>query len=77
MEKRRKDDQWHIGKTLDLGHITTTVMLVIGAFWFFSDLNTRITVVEARSVDRDKTFQELKADIKEIKDLLWEIRGEK
>jgi hypothetical protein len=71
--RRRQDDQWHVGKTVDLGHILTTIILVLSAFWFISDLNTRIAVVESKSADRDKIVDEIRVDIKEIKNLLWEM----
>ncbi len=73
--RRRQDDQWHIGKTIDAGHILTTAILVMSAFWFISDLNTRIAVVEAKSGAQDKIVDEIRGDIKEIKRLLWEING--
>lgn len=71
--RRRQDDRWHIGKTVDVGHILTTIVLVASAFWFISDLNTRIAVIEARAEDRDKVVDEIRVDIKEIKTLLWEM----
>lgn len=71
--RRRQDDQWHIGKTVDVGHILTTIILVASAFWFISDLNTRIAVIESKSEDRDKLVDEIRVDIKEIKNLLWEM----
>lgn len=63
---RRRDDHWHIGKTLDVGHLITTLLLVIGGVMYVSRLDTRITVLEANL----QIQTEMRQDIKDIKDTI-------
>lgn len=58
-----EDNKWHFRKTVDAGHLTTTVALTLGAFWFFADLDKRIALLEAPQA-------EIRVDLKEIKVLL-------
>lgn len=36
------DDKWHFEKTVNVGHIATTIVIAISAFWFFSDMQQAI-----------------------------------
>ena len=67
-------EQWRIGKTVDIGHLVTTGALVIAAFWFIADMNTRIAVMEAQVADRDRMITEIRTDIKDIKQMLYEMK---
>jgi len=64
--RRRKDDEWHIGKTVDVGHILTTVILIIGGMLYVGDIDKRLTVLESNV----KVTDEMRQDIKDIKDLV-------
>lgn len=72
--RRRKDDRWHIGKTVDLGHLVTTTALVIAGLWFFATMNTRIAVLEDRRDTDRELIQEMRDDIRQIKDMLTDLR---
>jgi len=72
--KRRKEDNWHIGKAIDLSHILTTIVLVIGGSIYIGDMKTDIEVLKAQRLDDKSIVKEIRADIKEIKALLWEMR---
>jgi hypothetical protein len=61
--KRRKDDHWHIGKTLDAGHLLTTVLMIVGVTLYFGNMDKRIAVLE----DRQMIQEEMRQDLKEIK----------
>jgi len=58
-----EDNKWHFRKTIDAGHLTTTVALTLTAFWYFADLDKRIALLEAPQ-------EEIRMDLKEIKTLL-------
>tara|TARA_R110000737_G_scaffold31805_1_gene50210 strand:+ start:61 stop:327 length:267 start_codon:yes stop_codon:yes gene_type:complete len=58
-----EDNKWHFRKTIDAGHLTTTIALTLGAFWYFADLDKRIALLEAPQ-------EEIRTDLKEIKTLL-------
>lgn len=72
---RNRDDrnQWHLDKRLNVGHLATTVALVIAAAGAWSAQNERITRIEAE-VRAQNT-----AAIKEaagIRDALTEVKSE-
>lgn len=58
-----EDNKWHFRKTVDAGHLTTTIALTLGAFWYFADLDKRIALLEAPQA-------EIRGDLREIKVLL-------
>ena len=47
-----EDNKWHFRKTIDAGHLTTTIALTLGAFWYFADLDKRIALLEAPQEER-------------------------
>lgn len=36
------DEKWHFEKTVNVGHIITTIAIAISAFWFFSEMQQAI-----------------------------------
>lgn len=64
--RRRSDDQWHIGKTLDVGHIITTIILCVGGLMYITNIDKRLAIVEANK----EVQQEIRSDIREIKNVL-------
>jgi Tfp pilus assembly protein PilO len=40
------EEQWHLSKQVSLTHILTTLTLLIAAFWYISDTDNRISLVE-------------------------------
>lgn len=73
-EDRRK---WHIDRTLNIGHILTTLALVSSAFVVLSKFDTRLTLVEShidtqRETNKrhESTDHELKQAIKDSFDRL-------
>jgi hypothetical protein len=59
----KDDNPWHFKKTIDVGHVTTTVILALAAFWWFANLDKRVALLEA-------PHDEMRQDIKDIKILL-------
>ena len=75
--KRRKEDAWHIGKAIDLSHIITTIVLVVGGTLYVGTMKTDIEVLKSQQFDDRVVITEIRTDIKEIKQLLWDIRADK
>ena len=59
----KNDNPWHFKKTIDVGHVTTTIVLTLAAFWWFADLDKRVALLEA-------PHKEMRQDIKDIKTIL-------
>ncbi|EDM47771.1 hypothetical protein [Marinobacter algicola] len=68
---------WHINKGVDLIHIVTTGVLLIGGLWFLAEQNTRISNLElsyrhmqqlnmAEQDRTEKKFDDLKTDLRLI-----------
>ncbi len=36
------DEKWHFEKTVNVGHIVTTIAIAVSAFWFFSEMQQAI-----------------------------------
>ena len=62
---------WHVSKTINLGHLATTVAMLMSVLWFFSVQDARIGQVElniqhlqvSRDADQartDKKFDEIR-----------------
>lgn len=73
-ERRRRDDQWHVGKAIDLSHILTTISMVAAIGYFYmntvSDFDKRLALVE-----RDQeTTQDIKTDVRELKGGITDLR---
>ena len=72
--------QWHISKTVSVGHIVTTVAVAIAGFWYFAGLEKRIdtTAIEVahqkEAIVRVEIRQE--RDQTELTRKLTEIRTE-
>lgn len=68
---------WHINKGVDLIHVLTTIVIVVGGLWFLAEQNTRISNLElnyrhmqqmnmAEQDRTEKKFDELKTDLRMI-----------
>lgn len=40
------DEHWHLSKQVSLTHILTTIALLVAAFWYIADTDSRISLVE-------------------------------
>jgi H+/gluconate symporter-like permease len=61
---------FHVDKTISIGHIVTTMSLVVGAFWYFSDLDKRITATEK---DIQHLNQQREEDVRRVEKRLDSI----
>lgn len=65
-------ENWHISKTINLGHLVTTGLMLVSLLWFFAQQDSRISqaelnikhLQEARAADlarTDKKFDEIRS----------------
>lgn len=70
--QRREGDSWHVSKTINLGHLATTGLMLVSLFWFFAQQDSRISQAElnikhlqdsrAQDIARtDKKFDEIRS----------------
>lgn len=69
---RREGDVWHVSKTINLGHLVTTGLMLVSLLWFFAQQDSRISQAElnikhlqdSRAQDMartDKKFDEIRS----------------
>ena len=59
-ENRR---HWHIDKSVSIGHLLTTVMLVVsGTFWFVKN-EARITTIENATLETDRRIDKVEIQL--------------
>lgn len=70
-------EQWHLSKSINIGHLITTAMVVISVFAYINSFDKRLTenelevthikeVAKANLTRNDEKYRELKSDLKEI-----------
>lgn len=64
--KRRYEDQWHLDKRLNVGHILTTMTLVGAILSIWSDMDKRVTRLEVQQEQTQRVFEEVKQSLREI-----------
>lgn len=64
--KRRYEDQWHLDKRLNIGHILTTMTLVGAILSIWSDMDKRVTRLEVQQEQTQRVFEEVKQSLREI-----------
>lgn len=90
-ERRRQEDRpWHVDKTVNLGHLLTTITMATGLFMWGSKMDTRVAVLEEQKVVQARTNEQheqadreirlaIKDGIAEVSSkldrLIWEKRG--
>lgn len=42
--KKTQDDQWHLSRTINLSHLATTVVLVIGMVSYVGDIEKQVAI---------------------------------
>ncbi len=51
--------EWQVGRTISVGHIITTVALVVAGFTFIYDLREQVAVAEFRLTTFEKRMEEI------------------
>lgn len=87
---RRSPERWHLEKTINAGHVLTTVTIIASLFVWGSKMDTRVAVLEQQRVEQQRTNdqhdqadREIRLAIKEgiaevsakLDRLIWEKRG--
>ena len=62
VEKRK----WHIEKGINIGHILTTIALVIGFFSWANQQDRRITVLEVQQQNTVQMGKDIKDQLNEL-----------
>jgi len=57
------DSHWHLDKRLNVGHILTTLTIVIAFFLWANTIDRRITTVEVRQATNLATSVEIKSQL--------------
>lgn len=65
-EERRSDYGWHVRKEVNLSHIITTVLILMGALKFGYDMDKRVTVLEHDYERTTLRVTEIKKDLHRI-----------
>ncbi len=74
-------DTWHIEKTLNVGHILTTLTMAVGALWFISDMQQSISenrqtiahIQERHKIDMARVDSQREEDIRRVEKRLDKI----
>ena len=80
----RREDSWHVSKTINLGHLLTTAIMLVSVMWFFAQQDSRISQTElnirhiqgSRAADQvrtDKKFDEIRSYMLRIESKLDRI----
>ncbi len=64
-------ERWHVGKTIDLSHILTTITMVGIVFVFINKFDQRMTILE---VNQQNLSEQQSRDREDSKGLLKEMR---
>lgn len=70
-------EHWHLSKSINVGHLITTALVVVSIFTYINQFDTRLTgtelevrhIKEVRQTDikrSDERYNDLKTDLKEI-----------
>lgn len=67
----QQPERWHVGRTIDLGHILTTLCLVVAVSFFLNDFDDRVDKLEYRA---DMTDKAIRAEHEYVKSVFDQIR---
>lgn len=80
MDMKTERRQWHLDKTFNVGHLFTTIALVVSFASYVMTMDKRIAVLEAQNQNQVSTLQQTQSDQKalqkEIRDELRALRGD-
>ena len=76
----KKDDSWHLSKTVNISHLATTVVLVVGMVSYIGDIEravaiqqNEITNIKAKMREHRASYDEMFSRIDKKLDRLFEI----
>ena len=65
-QRRRYEDQWHLDKRLNVGHIITTIALVGAMMGIWADMDKRVTRLEVQQEESKRVAEDIKRELREI-----------
>lgn len=79
---------WRLDKTLNAGHLLTTIALAMGLLAYANGMDKRVAVLEEKSATQARTneqtsatvrdlAQDMKQELRSIRDLLMQMMQEK
>lgn len=78
--EERYGSQWHISKTVSVGHIVTTAAVAVAGFWYFAGLEKRLDTTAIEVAHQREAIVRVEAqqrrDQSELTRKLGEIRTE-
>ena len=57
--KESEDESWHLSKTVNISHLATTVVLVVGMVSYIGDIETRVAVQNSELVNIKERIQHI------------------
>ena len=76
----KQDDSWHLSKTVNISHLATTVVLVVGMVSYIGDIEravaiqqNEITNIKAKMKEHKSSYDEMFNRIDKKLDRLFEI----
>lgn len=66
-EERRASPPWHLDRTVNLGHLLTTITVVTGLFVWGAKMDTRVSILESVSVAQMRTNEAHEATDRELR----------
>ena len=57
------ETRWHLDKRLNVGHILTTFTVAAGLFVWGSTIETRVTVLEEKTVHQQKVGEDIRDEL--------------
>ncbi len=70
IERRRKEDSWHLKKEFNIGHLLTTIVLAGGIIIWGMKMDSRVAVLEAGRLDLRGHIQEINTNIRDIRNFI-------
>ena len=78
--KKQQDESWHLSKTVNISHLATTVVLVVGMVSYIGDIEkavaiqqNEITNIKAKMTEHKSSYDEMFTRIDKKLDRLFEL----
>lgn len=70
---------WHLRREISIGHLLTTVSVAAAMFWFFADLDKRVSLnaqaISQMAIESQRAEERTDKALAEIKETLSRIEG--
>ena len=78
--KKQEQDSWHLSKTVNISHLATTVVLVVGMVSYIGDIERAVAVqqaeivnIKAKMVEHKGSYDDMFSRIDKKLDRLFEL----